>query len=292
MSDAAPAAAPLAGRVALVTGASRGIGRAIALELGRLGATVVGTSTTEAGARGTGEALAAAGVAGRGAVLDVGDAAASDALVEAIGKADGPIAVLVNNAGYGLGGAVEELDDAECRHVMETNFFGTLNLIKAVLPSMRKRRSGHIINFSSMAGIVGFPGFGLYNASKFAVSGLTEALAGELAPFGIRATVVEPGGFRTNFAGGSLAIARNPMVEYAETAAARPRGMKEHYHGTQQGDPAKAAAAVISIVDVANPPVHLLLGPDAVAAARGKLERFGAEIAAWESLSSSTDYST
>ena len=277
-----------AARIWLVTGVSSGFGQELARAILATGDTVVGTLRRREQAAAF-EALAPGRAYAR--LLDVTDSAAIPPLVAAVERDIGPIDVLVNNAGYGLGGAVEELDDAECRHVMETNFFGTLNLIKAVLPSMRKRRSGHIINFSSMAGIVGFPGFGLYNASKFAVSGLTEALAGELAPFGIRATVVEPGGFRTNFAGGSLAVARNPMPEYAETVAARPRGMKEHYHGTQRGDPAKAAAAVLSIVGSANPPVHLLLGPDAVAAARGKLERFGAEITAWEAVSSSTDFS-
>ena len=277
-----------AARIWLVTGVSSGFGQELARAILARGDTVVGTLRRKEQAAAF-EALAPGRAHAR--LLDVTDSAAIPPLVAAVERDVGPVDVLVNNAGYGLGGAVEELDDSECRHVMETNFFGTLNLVKAVLPSMRKRRSGHIINFSSMAGIVGFPGFGLYNASKFAVSGLTEALAGELAPFGIRATVVEPGGFRTNFAGGSLAIARNPMPEYAETAAARPRVMKDRYHGTQQGDPAKAAAAVISIVDAANPPVHLLLGPDAVAAARGKLERFGAEITAWEALSSSTNYS-
>ena len=278
-----------AARIWLITGVSSGFGQELARAILARGDTVVGTLRRKEQAAAF-EALAPGRAHAR--LLDVTDSAAIPPLVAAVERDIGPVDVLVNNAGYGLGGAVEELDDGECRHVMETNFFGTLNLIKAVLPSMRKRRSGHIINFSSMAGIVGFPGFGLYNASKFAVSGLTEALAGELAPFGIRATVVEPGGFRTNFAGGSLAIARNPMPEYAETAAARPRVMKEHYHGTQRGDPAKAAAAVIAIVDAANPPVHLLLGPDAVAAARGKLDRFGAEITAWETLSNSTDFST
>jgi NAD(P)-dependent dehydrogenase (short-subunit alcohol dehydrogenase family) len=276
-------------RLWLVTGVSSGFGRELARAVLQRGDSVVGTLRREDQAA-TFEALAPGRAHAR--VLDVTDAAAIPPLVDGVERDIGPIAVLVNNAGYGLGGAVEELDDAECRQVMETNFFGTLNVIKAVLPHFRRRKAGHIVNFSSMAGIVGIPGFGLYNASKFAVSGLTEALAGELAPFGIRATVVEPGGFRTNFAGGSLALARNPMPEYAATAAGRPRGMKQHYHGTQRGDPAKAAAAVLAIVDAEQPPVHLLLGSDAVAAARGKLERFGAEIAAWEALSTGTDFSS
>lgn len=277
-----------AARIWLVTGVSSGFGQELAKAILARGDTVVGTLRRKEQVPAF-EALAPGRAHAR--LLDVTDSVAIPPLVEAVERDIGPIDVLVNNAGYGLGGAVEELDDAECRHVMETNFFGTLNLIKAVLPRFRARKAGHIINFSSMAGIVGIPGVGLYNAAKFAVSGLSEALAAELAPFGIRVTVVEPGGFRTNFAGGSLVLARRPMAEYDGTPAARPRGMKEHYHGTQQGDPAKAAAAVMAIVDAGNPPVHLLLGPDAVAAARGKLERFGAEITAWESLSSSTNYS-
>lgn len=276
-------------RVWLITGVSSGFGLELARAVLERGDTVVGTMRRPE--QMSSFASLAPGRA-HARLLDVTDAAAIGPLVDGIERDVGPIAVLVNNAGYGLGGAVEELDEAECRHVMETNFFGTLNLIKALLPHFRGRRAGHIVNFSSMAGIVGIPGFGLYNASKFAVSGLTEALAGELAPFGIRATVVEPGGFRTNFAGGSLALARSPMPEYADTAAGRPRGMKEHYHGTQQGDPAKAAAAVIHVVEAEKPPVHLLLGPDAVAAARKKIERFSDEIEAWEALSTGTSYST
>ena len=232
-------------RVWLITGVSSGFGLELARAVLDSGDTVVGTVRQAAQVAGF-ESLVPGRAHGR--ILDVTDAAAIAPLVARIEQEVGPIDVLVNNAGYGLGGAVEELDDAECRHVMETNFFGTLNLIKAVVPYFRSRKSGHIINFSSMAGILGIAGMGLYSASKFAVSGLSEALADELAPFGIRVTVVEPGGFRTNFAGGSLSLAHKPMPEYTDTPAGRPRGMKEHYHGTQQGDPAKAAAAVIAIV--------------------------------------------
>jgi NAD(P)-dependent dehydrogenase (short-subunit alcohol dehydrogenase family) len=275
-------------RVWLVTGVSSGFGLELARVLLERGHTVVGTLRQES-QRAAFEALAPGRTQAR--LLDVTNAAAIPPLVDDVHRQFGRIDVLVNNAGYGLGGAVEELDDAESRQVFETNFFGTLNLIKAVLPHFRSQRAGHIVNFSSMAGILGIPGVGLYCASKFAVTGLSEALAGELAPFGIRVTVVEPGGFRTNFAGGSLALARNLMPEYEGTPAARPRSMKDHYHGTQQGDPVKAVQAIVAAVESPNPPVHLLLGPDAVKAARAKLDRFGAEISAWESVSCGTNYS-
>ena len=193
MSEAAPAAAPLAGRVALVTGASRGIGRAIALELGRLGAAVVGTSTTEAGARGTSEALAAAGVAGRGAVLDVGDAAASDALVEAIGKAEGPIAVLVNNAGITRDNLAMRMKDDEWATVIDTDLSAVFRLSRAVLRPMMKARWGRIVNVTSVVGASGNPGQANYAAAKAGVAGMTRALAQELGSRGITVNCVAPG---------------------------------------------------------------------------------------------------
>jgi NAD(P)-dependent dehydrogenase (short-subunit alcohol dehydrogenase family) len=277
-----------ASRVWLVTGVSSGFG----LELGRVllerGETVVGTVRQDA-QRTAFEALAPGRAHAR--LLDVTDAGAIPVLVAGVIRDLGRIDVLVNNAGYGLFGAVEELDDTESRRVFETNFFGSLNLIRAVLPHFRERRSGQIVNISSIAGFMGIPGVGLYCASKFAVTALSESLALELAPFGIRVMVVQPGGFRTNFAGGSMALAAKTMHEYDGTPAAMPRGMQQHYHGTQQGDPVKAARAIVTAVDSKNPPVHLLLGPDAVARARHKLAEIGTEITAWEQLSSSTDYS-
>jgi NAD(P)-dependent dehydrogenase (short-subunit alcohol dehydrogenase family) len=202
----------------------------------------------------------------------------------------GRIDVLVNNAGYGLFGAVEELDDAESRRVFETNFFGTLNMVRAVLPHFRSRKAGHIVNFSSIAGLMGIAGVGLYCASKFAVTGLSESLARELEPFGIRVTVVEPGGFRTNFSGGSLNLAKKLMTEYDGTPAAMPRGMREHYYGTEPGDPAKAAAAIVTAVESPKPPLHLLLGPDALNYVRHKLAAFNEDMSAWESVSAGTNY--
>jgi NAD(P)-dependent dehydrogenase (short-subunit alcohol dehydrogenase family) len=270
-------------RVWLVTGVSTERAGAVL----QRGDTVVGTLRRPEQCRDF-EALAPGRAHGR--VLDVTDAAAIGPLVEGVVQEFGCIDVLVNNAGYGLFGAVEELSDAEGRRVMETNFFGLLNLTRAVLPQMRARRSGHVINISSVAGLTGMAGVGLYCASKFAVTGLSESLAQELAPFGIRVTVVEPGGFRTEFSGGSLNLAAGLMPEYADTPAARTRGMREHFHGTEKGDPRKAANAVVALVDSSQPPVHLLLGSDALSMARHKLDSFQAELSAWESVTVGTSF--
>jgi NAD(P)-dependent dehydrogenase (short-subunit alcohol dehydrogenase family) len=271
----------------LVTGVSSGFGRELARVLLERGHTVVGTVRQES-QHAEYEAMAPGRAHAR--LLDVTQPATMPALVREVIDGFGHIDVLVNNAGYGLFGAVEELDDAESRRVIETNFFGTLNMIRAVLPHFRARRQGHIVNISSISGLIGMAGVGLYCASKFAVTGLSESLARELAPFGVRVTVVAPGGFRTNFAGGSMALAKNLMTEYDGTPAAMPRGMREHYHGTQQGDPAKAAAAIIAAVESPNPPVHLLLGPDALQYVRGKVAAFSEEISTWEALSSGTNF--
>jgi NAD(P)-dependent dehydrogenase (short-subunit alcohol dehydrogenase family) len=274
-------------RVWLVTGVSSGFGRELArAALGR-GHTVVGTVRQES-QRAEFEALAPGRAHAR--VLDVTQAEAIPRVVGEVIERFGHVDVLVNNAGYGLFGAVEELDDAESRRVFETNFFGTLSMVRAVLPHFRSRKAGHIVNFSSIAGLMGIAGVGLYCASKFAVTGLSESLARELEPFGIRVTVVEPGGFRTNFSGGSLNLAKKLMTEYDGTPAAMPRGMREHYFGTEPGDPAKAAAAVVAVVESPKPPVHLLLGPDALNYVRHKLAAFNEDMTAWESVSSSTNY--
>jgi NAD(P)-dependent dehydrogenase (short-subunit alcohol dehydrogenase family) len=274
-------------RIWLVTGVSTGLGAELATYLLEKGETVIGTVRRREHVAGF-EALAPGRAHAR--LLDVTDAAAIGPMVESVLREFGHIDVLVNNAGYGLFGAVEELSEAEGRQVMETNFFGLLNLTRAVLPHMRARRSGHIINISSVAGLMGIPGCGLYNASKFAVTGLSEALAQEMAPYNVRVTVVAPGGFRTQFSGGSLSMAQHLMPEYADTPAARPRNMRDRFHGAERGDPRKAAAALFALVNAPSAPVHLLLGPDALAMIRGKLETFGSELAAWEATTCSTNY--
>jgi 3-oxoacyl-[acyl-carrier protein] reductase len=183
----------LAGRVALVTGASRGIGRAIALELARQGATVIGTATTEAGARGVTEALAEAGGSGRGAVLDVGDAAASEALIEAIGKAEGPVAILVNNAGITRDNLAMRMKDDEWASVIDTNLSAVFRLSRAVMRPMMKARWGRIVNVTSVVGASGNAGQANYAAAKAGVAGMTRALARELGSRGITVNCVAPG---------------------------------------------------------------------------------------------------
>lgn len=275
----------MAARVWLITGVSTGFGRELAIAaLGR-GDRVVGT-VRKAEQMEPFRALAP----GRAFAiqLDVTDAAAIPRAIDAAARDAGAFDILVNNAGYGLFGAVEEVSDGEARRVMETNFFGTLNVIRAALPTLRARGGGNIVNFSSVAGFMGLPGGGLYCASKFAVGGLSESLAIELAPFNIKVTSVEPGGFRTNFAGGSLAIAAKPMKEYDATPAGQTRNNIAHYSGREPGDPKKAANAILKLVDSPTPPTHLILGEDALGWARGKLQRLAADYDGWAATSVDT----
>lgn len=269
-----------------ITGVSTGFGRELATAALSRGDIVVGTvrreeQVAEFRALAPGKAFAWQ--------LDVTDHGAIPGVVERAVREAGDIDVLVNNAGYGLFGAVEEVSDAEARRVMETNFFGLVSVTKAVLPRMRQRRHGHIVNFSSVAGFKGLPGCGFYCASKFAVEGLSEALALEVASFGIKVTLVEPGGFRTNFAGGSKAFAAASIADYAATPAGKTRHHMAHYQGHEPGDPAKAAKAVIHIVDSQNPPMRLVLGADALGWARARLAALVNDYDAWERVSCNTN---
>ncbi|HYF58257.1 MAG TPA: 3-oxoacyl-ACP reductase FabG [Burkholderiaceae bacterium] len=225
-----PDAAPLAGRVALVTGASRGIGRAIALELGRLGATVVGTATTEAGAQGVSEALAAAGAAGRGAVLDVRDAAASEALVESLGKAEGAVAILVNNAGITRDNLAMRMKDDEWTSVLDTNLSAVFRLSRAVMRPMMKARWGRIVNVTSVVGASGNAGQANYAAAKAGVAGMTRALARELGSRSITVNCVAPGFIDTDM---------TRALDESQTAA-----LLQQIPLGRLGDPADVAAAV------------------------------------------------
>ena len=223
------------------------------------------------------------------ATLDVTDPAHIAAAVTAAEARFGRIDVLVNNAGYGYLSAVEEGEDAEVRAMFETNVFGLINLTKAVLPGMRARRHGHVVNISSMGGLIGFPGIGYYNATKFAVEGLSEALAKECAALGIRVTVVEPGPFRTDWAGRSLKVPKTPIADYAETAGAR-RATVQGYSGTQPSDPVRAARAIIMAVEAPNPPLHLVLGRVALDQVDAKIDEFKAEMESWRQVALDTDY--
>ena len=200
----------------------------------------------------------------------------------------GGVDVLVNNAGYGYRAAVEEGDDAEVRTLFETHFFGAVAMIKAVLPGMRARRSGAIVNISSIGATVTPVGSGYYAAAKAAVEGLSGALRGELAPLGISVTVVEPGAFRTDFAGRSLVQSAAAIDDYAGTAGQR-RKENDTMDGNQAGDPAKAGAAILTAVESSEPPAFLLLGPDALALYRYVADARTSEIANWEELTSGTN---
>jgi NAD(P)-dependent dehydrogenase (short-subunit alcohol dehydrogenase family) len=201
----------------------------------------------------------------------------------------GSVDVLVNNAGFGYRAAVEEGDDDEVAALFATNVFGTVSMIKAVLPGMRARRSGTILNVSSIAGRLAAPGSGYYSATKFAVEGISDALRKEVAPLSIRVTLVEPGAFRTDFAGRSLQQARANIADYATTAGPR-RKENDKTHGTQPGDPERAAQAIIKLVAGETLPTRLLLGSDAVRIVGGELDSQLAEINSWEELSASTDF--
>jgi NAD(P)-dependent dehydrogenase (short-subunit alcohol dehydrogenase family) len=242
----------------LITGVSSGLGRAIAEAALGAGDVVVGTlrkpeqfAAFEALAPGRAHALA----------LDVTNAEAVGPAVDAAAALAGGLDVVVNNAGYGLVGAVEELTEAEAAREMDTNFFGVFRVVKAAIPHLKARGGGSILNIGSVAGARGFPGMGLYCASKFAVAGLSQALAKELAPFGIRVTVVEPGGFRTNFGAASMAWAQNPLPDYAAMTT-RLRESMERPVVPAPNDPARGATVVLALAAMENPPVHLALGAD------------------------------
>ncbi|BBX99775.1 oxidoreductase [Mycobacterium seoulense] len=270
----------------LITGCSSGLGRALAEAVIEAGHHAVVTARDVAKV-----ADLAAGAPERvlAAALDVTDPAQ---VASAVGQAHdrfGHVDVLVNNAGYGYRAAVEEGDDAEVRALFETHFFGTVAMIKAVLPGMRARRSGAIVNISSIGATVTPVGSGYYAAAKAAIEGMSGALRGELAPLGISVTIVEPGAFRTDFAGRSLVQSATVIDDYAATAGQR-RKENDTMHGNQAGDPAKAATAIIAAAESSDPPGFLLLGPDALAFYRYVADTRATEIAKWERLTSGTDF--
>jgi len=274
------------GKVWFVTGASAGFGRLLSESLLSLGANVVATARKP-------EVLAdlAAKYSANAAVLelDVTKPAQIDAAVKDALARFGRIDVLVNNAGYGLAGGVEEASESEFMPMFETNVFGLIRVTRAVLPQLRKQRSGHILNISSMAGLVGGAGWGFYNATKFAVEGFSEALAAEVAPLGIKVTIIEPGPFRTDFLGRSGVEAAHRIADYDATVG-KTREYFNDQSGKQRGDPARAVEAMIAVVESPKPPLHLLLGKLALGRLRGKLDLWDEEIAAWESTTLGADF--
>jgi NAD(P)-dependent dehydrogenase (short-subunit alcohol dehydrogenase family) len=270
----------------LITGCSTGLGRALAAAVLERGDNAIVTARDAS----TVEDLVAAHPLNAHAVrLDVTDPTQIRAAVEAGTEKFGGIDVLVNNAGYGYRAAVEEGDDADVRALFDTHFFGSVAMIKAVLPQMRTRRSGTIVNISSIGARLNPAGSGYYSAVKSAIEGLTGSLRKELEPLGITTMVVEPGGFRTDFAGRSLTQSESSIPDYAETAGKR-RKENDATHGTQPGDPAKAAAAIITAVESADTPEMLVLGADAVAGYRRALEAQLASLDTWRALGESTSF--
>lgn len=270
----------------LVTGVSpRGLGRGIAEAAIANGDIVVGTvldfaEIAEFDAIAPGRSL--------GRVLDVTDAGAIERMVSQIEREIGVIDVLVNNAGRGHEGAIEEADTIDLESQFAVNVLGPLNLAKAVLPSMRARRRGHIVNITSMGGLITVPGLGFYHASKFAMEGLSETLAKEVEGFGIRVTAVAPGSFRTGWAERSISKTERKIPDY-ETVFEPLRLERLKRKTGRTGDPRKAGEAVLRLVQDPNPPRHLMLGSDAVALVRAKVAALMREIDEWEKISVSTD---
>ena len=201
----------------------------------------------------------------------------------------GHVDVLVNNAGYGVNGAIEEVSEDEFERMFQTNIYGLIRVTRAFLPHLRRRRSGHIFNLSSIGGLIGSAGWGFYNTTKFAVEGFSEALAEEMKPLGVRVTVVEPGPFRTDFLGRSGKLAKQELIEYAVTAG-KAREYLKTQSGRQPGDPQKAVEAIIAAANSPKPPLHLILGRIALTRFRHKLSDWQQEIAEWESLTTGADF--
>ncbi|WP_370942044.1 oxidoreductase [Amycolatopsis sp. cg5] len=272
------------GRVWLITGCSAGFGREIALAALAAGDRVLATARrpetlTDLEAKG-GDRI-------RTAALDITDAGQVEAAVKTAVETFGRLDVVVNNAGHGAVGAVEEFTMSELRALMEVNFFGAVELTKAALPHLRAQADGTIVQISSAGGQVALPGFGAYSAAKFALEGLSEALAAEVAPFGVRVLIVEPGAFRTEFGGGRLQ--RSRTIDAYELSTSDTREAVETMHGTQPGDPAKAAAAILRAVGCPNRPLRLALGDDAVDAIRAHHESIATDLSNWEKVSRGTD---
>lgn len=270
-----------------ITGVSTGFGRALAQAALADGHRVVGTLRDQT-ALGEFELLGPGRAIGK--LLDVTHTdAIADVIADIEGKV-GPIDVLVNNAGYGYESLLEESTLDEWRKQFDVNVFGAVAMMQAVLPYMRRRKRGHIINITSMGGYITGPGIGAYNGTKFALEGISESLSKEVKDFGIKVTAVAPGAFRTDWAGRSMVRAQRSIPDY-DAAFNHLRERRQANSGKQPGDPAKAARAILEIVATSEPPVHLLLGPDAVRLVNEKLDALRAELKAWESLSKSTDFS-
>ena len=272
-------------QVWLITGSSRGLGRALAEAVLAAGRELVATARNPAQLD---DLVERYGDQVRAVALDVTDARAAGEAVKAAVEKFGRLDVLVNNAGYGNIGSIEDTSFEDIRGQIETNLFGVINVTKAVIPLMREQGSGHIIQFSSVGGRVGALGRAPYSTAKWGVEGFSEVLAKEVGPLGIKVTIIEPGGFRTDFAGSSTTI-REGRPEYDSTVGAAAR-FQRNYNGAQPGDPVKAAAVILKVAAMREPPLRLLLGSDAVKSVeQADLARIEAD-RKWRDLSVSTDF--
>jgi NAD(P)-dependent dehydrogenase (short-subunit alcohol dehydrogenase family) len=270
----------------LITGVSSGFGQAFAKAALDAGHTVVGT-VRNGDARRSFERLSPGSAFA--VELDVTDFDRIAPAVQTITDSVGPIDVLINNAGYGHEGTLEESPLSEMQRQFDVNVFGAVAMIKAVLPSMRARRAGHIVNITSMGGRITMPGIAYYCGSKFALEGISEVLAKEVAQFGIKVTAVAPGSFRTEWAGRSMVRSERSIADY--DALFDPiRQAREAKSGRQAGDPAKAAQVLLKLIEADRPPLHLLLGSDALTLVKQKLADLHEEISVWEHVSRSTDF--
>ena len=274
-------------KVVIITGTSSGLGRAFALAILEAGFKVVGTVRKPEAVQDFEQLKPGAAFA---RVLDVTEG--PDRLASVVGEVEetiGPVYALINNAGYGHEGTLEESPMNELRHQFEVNVFGAVGMMKAVLPYMRTRREGRILNVTSMGGLMTMPGLSYYHGSKFALEGISASLGKEVKPFGILVTAIEPGQFRTDWAGRSMVRSERSIPDYDEVF--NPiREARKAKSGHQQGDPAKAGQALVALLQEPNPPAHLLLGTDAAEYVRKEMEGLSAEFAQWQSLTSSTDF--
>ncbi|MBD9439737.1 oxidoreductase [Pseudomonas sp. PDM04] len=268
-----------------ITGVSSGFGNALAREALAAGHRVIGTVRREADLQAF-QALSPDHA--HGVILDVTDFERIDGVVADVEATHGPVDVLINNAGYGHEGILEESPLQDMRRQFDVNVFGAVAVIKAFLPFFRKRRQGRILNITSMGGTITMPGIAYYCGSKFALEGISDTLSKELQPFNIFVTAVAPGSFRTDWAGRSMQRTPRSLADY-DASFDPVRKAREEKSGKQPGNPQKAAQAMLQIIASPNPPAHLLLGSDALGLVRDKLQRAAIEIDQWEALTRSTD---
>jgi NAD(P)-dependent dehydrogenase (short-subunit alcohol dehydrogenase family) len=272
-------------KIWFITGSSRGLGRALTQAALAAGHSVVATARHPEQLK---DLVLRYGSDILPVQLDVTSPADAEKAVKSAIEAFGRIDVLVNNAGYGFSGAFEEMTAAEFAGQIDTNFWGVVHVTRAALPVLRRQGHGHIIQITSIGGRIGVPGLSGYNAAKFAVEGFSEALALEIKPMGLKLTIVEPGGFRTDWAGSSMSYAKS-IAAYAPSVGVM-RSIHESHAGHEPGDPRKGAAAILQIADEASPPLRLILGNDAMALGRRAYQQNLEELESWSSVSRSTDF--